>query len=173
MPDRADNNNRVVAYLTKSRFLNRGIVNDLIQQSLIFQEKDKNNVIFICLDENGVPKYACRRSSLSDVQFRSECSGSDKKYCFNFSGKNKEKLYIFEAPIGAISHATIANIVYKSNSSWKEHSRIALGGTSDVALEQYLKTHPDVKELHLCLDNDKAGKKPQKRFPKSMQNKAI
>lgn len=164
MPGRAENNKRVIAYLTKSRFLNSSIVKELIGRGLIFQEKDKNNVIFVGLDENGIPKYACRRSSLSNVQFRGECSGSDKKYGFNFSGKDKEKLYIFEAPIDAISHATIANIVYKSNSAWKEHSRIALGGTSDVALEQYLKTHSEVKELHLCLDNDDAGRSASQKI---------
>lgn len=35
---------------------------------------------------------------------------------------------------------------------------MCLAGTSDVALEQYLKTHPEIKELHFYLDNDAAGR---------------
>ncbi len=30
-------------------------------------------------------------------------------------------------------------------------------GCIRLALDQYLKTHPDTKNIHFCLDNDKAG----------------
>jgi len=33
-----------------------------------------------------------------------------------------------------------------------------LSGTSDVALSFFLKQHPEVKEIVLCLDNYKAGR---------------
>ena len=68
------------------------------------------------------------------------------------------KLYVFEAPIDLLSHATMANHITKNPDAWKAHSRISLAGTSDVALEHYLKSHPEVKEIHFVLDNDKAGR---------------
>ena len=40
---------------------------------------------------------------------------------------------------------------------WKKDGRICLWGCIGLALDQYLKTHPDTKNIHFCLDNDKAG----------------
>lgn len=73
-------------------------------------------------------------------------------------GTSKGKLYVFEAPIDLLSHATMANHITRNSEAWKMHSRICLAGTSDVALEHYLKSHPEVKEIHFVLDNNEAGR---------------
>lgn len=104
------------------------------------------------------------RGTNNQVQYRGDCSGSDKHFSFSMEGTSKGKLYVFEAPIDLLSHATMANYVTKNSEAWKMHSRICLAGTSDVALEHYLKSHPEVKEIHFVLDNDEAGREAAAKY---------
>jgi len=69
-----------------------------------------------------------------------------------------EKLYIFEAPIDALAHAALENIIAGNKDAWLNDNRISLGGTSCIALDKYLELNPAAKELVLCLDNDSAGR---------------
>lgn len=66
----------------------------------------------------------------------------------------------------SLSHATMANKITKKPEAWQAHSRISLAGTSDVALEHYLKSHTEVKEIHFVLDNDKAGQEAAEKYCK-------
>lgn len=62
-----------------------------------------------------------------------------------------------------MSHCTLTDKQYGVG-TYKEQTRLALCGTSDVALEDFLKRHPEVKVLHFRLDNDEAGKKAVKDY---------
>lgn len=64
---------------------------------------------------------------------------------------------MFESPIDLLSHATLANIYLKNPDAYKNHNRLSLCGTADVALEEYLKKNPCIREIVFCLDNDTAG----------------
>lgn len=113
-----------------------------------------NNCVFCGYNEKGEMKYAAMRSVRQNSSFRQDAVGSDKQYGFTMEGTSNE-LYVFEAPIDAMSHATLFKL---EGIDWKRDSRISMGGLSDLALEQYLKTHTDIKKIHFCLDNDEAGK---------------
>ena len=148
---------RAFAYLTQTRCIDSKIVSALIADNRIYQDKD-NNVVFVGYDEQNDIRYASVRGTLTDVQYRRDCSGSDKRYCFSMPGKLADKIYVFESPIDAMSHATLINKIVGRDYAWKVHTRITLGGTSDVALKHYLSMHPGVKEINVCLDNDFAGR---------------
>ena len=148
---------RAFAYLTQTRCIDSKIVAALIADNRIYQDKD-NNVVFVGYDEQNDVKYASVRGTLTDVQYRRDCTGSDKRYCFSMPGKLNDKIYVFESPIDAMSHATLINKIVERDDAWKVHTRITLGGTSDVALKHYLSMHPEVKEINVCLDNDFAGR---------------
>lgn len=147
---------RLFAYLTKTRRIDACIVNQLCADKKIYQDVN-GNIVFVGKDEKQSPRFACIRGTNTDKPFKVDCDGSDKRYAFSMEGINKFKLYIFEAPIDLMSHATLANNYVANSDAWKIHSRICLAGTSDVALEYYLKSHPEIKELHFCLDNDDPG----------------
>lgn len=147
---------RVFAYLTKTRGIDTAIVTDLMKQKMLYQDK-QGNVVFLGMDDAGTYKYAAFRSTLQDKKYRGECSGSDKRYGFRMNGECPTKLYVFEAPIDAMSHASLVNKITGKPDAWKAHTRISLGGTSDVALMQYLSDHPECSDITLCLDNDQAG----------------
>lgn len=159
LPKRAENKySRVCAYLIKTRCIAAEVVQAFMRSHQLYQDEN-GNCVFVGFDESKDPKFACVRGTLSDKQYRGDCKGSDKRYAFAMDGSNKQKLYIFESPIDLMSHCTMVNQHFKSSDAFMAHSRLSLSGTSDVALEHYLMTHPDVRELNFRLDNDAAGHK--------------
>lgn len=158
LPKRFDGKySRVFAYLNKSRGIDAHIINELMKNDMIYQD-ESNNVVFIGFDEKKKAKFGCVRGTTTDKQYRRDCCGSDKRYCFFMPGTLKSKVFVFESPIDAMSHATLTNKIINKESAWKVYNRLALGGTADAALEQYINTYPDIKEINLCLDNDDAGR---------------
>lgn len=160
LPQKATEFKRAFAYLQKSRGIDANIISELMHEERIFQDV-KNNVVFVGLNEDKKPAFACVRGTISNSDkpaFKGDCKNSDKNYGFALEGRKKSKVFVFEAPIDLLSHATLANLATGNKEAWKLHQRVALSGKSDLALENYLKNHPDVKEIAVCLDNDFDGK---------------
>lgn len=141
---------RLFAYLLKARALDKDIVIDLVNKKKIYESSPHHNVVFVGYDENGQPKQAYQRGTVTGITFKGEVSGSNKNYCFTMEGKG-ENLTVYEAAIDAISHATILK---HFGMSWKKEHRLALGCLSDNPLKNYLKRHPEIKNITFALDND-------------------
>lgn len=152
-PSRTPRYRRLFAYLTRTRCIDREIVQRLVDERRIYEDTN-GNVVFCGFDENGKVRYMTLRGTCSDKQFRMDVSGSDKRYGFRFGDDTNHTVFVFEAAIDAVSHATIA---LRDGGRWWEQSRLALGGTSDIALDEYLRTHPQTKKIVICTDNDDAG----------------
>jgi hypothetical protein len=129
-----------------------------VKKELIYQDI-KGNVVFVGYDSEKVPRYAFKRGTFSQINYKREAFGSDKRFAFNVIGKELQKLYVFEAPIDLISHMTISNIMKRDKAACYQHSRIALGGVSDNALEHFLSENGKVEELIFCFDSDETGEK--------------
>lgn len=109
--------------------------------------------VFVGKDDNGKPKFACMRGI--DVNLRKDAYGSDKEYsfCYPPQRSGSRQLAVFEAPIDALSHATLQEI-----EGWKwDGYRLSLGGTSYVALIAFLQRHPEICRVTLHMDSDLAG----------------
>ena len=158
IPERTDGKyNRVYAYLAQTRGISPEVISDFMKSKMIYQDI-KGNCVFVGYDDSGTAKYASVRGTLTGKQFRGDCKNSDKRYSFNQIGDDKTNLYVFEAPIDLMSHCTLTDIKLGAVGSYKKYSRLALSGSSDVALEHFLKKHEEVKVLHFRLDNDEAGR---------------
>jgi len=156
LPKKAEGRySRVFAYLTQGRGIDKDIVTKCMKDKVIYQDKN-NNVVFVGLDENNVAKFGCVRGTLSEVQYRGDCKGSDKTYSFNIKGTSPERLYVYESPIDLLSYITMSKLNSTSD-VWKNHNYISLSGTTDVALESYLERNKNVTSIIFCLDNDEAG----------------
>lgn len=73
--------------------------------------------------------------------------GSDKEFSFCYPPQNpgSRHVAVFEAPIDALSHATLQEL-----EGWKWNGyRLSLGGTSHVALTAFLERHPEIKRVTL------------------------
>lgn len=140
---------RLIDYLCNRRGIGSGIVTAMLDEGRIYEDR-RGNVVFVGFDEQTRPRFASLRGTGSQP-FRMDCAGSDKRYGFCMGDAPSETLYIFESPIDAMSHATLAG-------EWQQGNRLSLAGTSDTALPKYLEAHPGAKELALCLDNDPPGR---------------
>lgn len=153
LPEKNENYRRLFAYLIKTRCIDKNIVTDLVKEKLIYETKGTHNVVFLGKDRDGNVKHAAMRGTLTNKSFKGDCEGSDKSYCFNLKGKN-DTLYVFESAIDLLSHATLAKMRKKN---YKTDHRISAGCVSGLSVVQYLKDNPGIRNITLCLDNDKAG----------------
>ncbi len=157
LPEKRGLTLRLHGYLCIERGVDAGIVDELIQKGQLYEDV-RGNVVFVGHDESGAARFASLRGTYGDCAFRVDCAGSDKRYGFNMAASApSERLYIFESPIDAMSHASLENAATGDTGAWKRHSRLSLAGTSDAAIPFFLNQHIEVRELVFCLDNDAPG----------------
>jgi len=153
LPEKNDTFKHIIAYLIQSRGIDKDIVYDLINKEKLFENKQKS-CVFVGYDDNQEPKYASVRSTnTTGKTYRGDIKNSDKTFPFCYEG-NTNTLCVFEAPIDLMSYLTLLKYHQVNDFS---HHMISFGGVADKALDYYLKQHPEIKSIMLCLDNDKAG----------------
>lgn len=158
LPEPNSDMRRVFAYLTKQRFIDPQIISHFAHEHKIYEESKYHNVVFVGTDENGVPRQASVRSTLSfGKTFRITVASSDTKYSFSHFG-NDEKLFVFEAPIDMLSFITL----YQKD--WQQHSYIAMNGVYESAVLKALENHADLRSVYLCTDNDEGGLEAAERL---------
>ena len=151
LPQANTNMHRVYAYLIKQRFIAPEVITHFAKQHTLYEDKEHHNAVFVGVDENGVPRQAHKRSTNSyGNSFRITCEGSDTRYSFAHFGESK-RLYVFEAPIDMMSFLTL----YPKD--WQKHSCIAMNGVYENAVLTALKSHSNLSEIVLCVDNDEGG----------------
>lgn len=160
LPPKDKDFNRTIAYLTNTRGIDSEIVYAMINQGKVYQAvTQKNgytfhNCAFVGYDGEGKPQYCALRAPSSDRKFRQDVENSDKTYGFCMEGRSN-RVYEFEAPIDAMSHATLCKLY---GIDWREDHRVAEGCLSDKALSRYLNCHPEIREIVFCYDNDVDGR---------------
>ena len=170
LPDPAENNNAVFAYL-KSRGIDARIIKRCIDQGLIYQtnmfyvRKEDGSyekkfcppqVVFVGMDKDGTAKYACTRACRGNDKH--DAYGSDKAYAFSVPQTGSKSVWVFESAVDLLSHMTLCGY---SRNDYSTH-RISLGGISPVALQQFLTDHPEVRYVNLALDADEQGREATK-----------
>lgn len=142
---------RLYAYLLKKRLIDREVLTAFVRAGLVYEDAQYHNAVFVGKDERGVVRHAHKRST-SDLgkTFRINVEGSDPRYSFHWSGTS-DRLYVFEAPIDLLSFLTL----YPKD--WQAHSYAALCGVGEQAMLWMLDQDPQIQQVLLCLDHDKAG----------------
>lgn len=156
LPQKADNFKRVYWYLCTARGIEPEIVSRLMNEKKVYQQADRGNCVFVGYNEKGTAKYCSKRGTSLDKPYKGDMDNSDKSYPFSMEGKS-DRLYVLEAPIDVMSHATLCKM---HGIDYTQDHRISLGCLSDAALERYLKLHPEIKQIVFALDNDIDGKAP-------------
>lgn len=166
LPKKSNNTNKVFDYLTKNRGIDSDIILELLKNGDIYQTEDYGSVVFVSKDKENHIKYACIRSTYENSSFKQDVENSNKNYGFKTIGKS-DKVFVFEAPIDLLSHATISKMQGKD---WQEDNRISLGCVSDNALEKFLEENTHIKEVVLFLDNDETGLKNAEKITQKYGN---
>ena len=148
---------RVFAYLIKHRGIARDVVAHFAKAGLLYEDAEYHNAVFVGYDENGIARHAHKRGTGSESTYKSNAESCDPRYSFHWAGTDNT-LYLFEAPIDMLSFISL----HKDN--WRSHSYAACCGVSDQVLFQMMKTNPNIDTVYLCLDNDEAGQKANKRI---------
>lgn len=167
LPEKHTDMRRVFAYLTQTRGIDSTVISAFAHEGLIYEDAKYHNAVFLGLDENGTARHAHVRSTNSyGKSFRQNVGGSDARYSFHRIGSNGS-LRVFEAPIDLLSHISL----YPDN--WQENSYVACCGTSIRAVLKTMEMMPEVKTVHLCLDNDAAGLEAAKRMAAQLKEQGL
>lgn len=159
LPPKNNSIQRTRQYLTHERCLDPQIVDGLIEQGKIYEALTKGkgtvykNCAFVSFDKDGKPRY-CSLRGLGGSHFRQDVVNSDKSYGFVMEG-NSSRVFAFESPIDAISHATLMKL---NGMDFSKDYRISEGCLSDKALTRFLADNPQITEIVFCFDNDVDGK---------------
>jgi len=153
LPRRHVDNKRVIAYL-QSRGIDRDTILDCIDRGDLYESSVHHNCVFLGKDETGTVRYATIRSTVG--RFMMEVEGSDKRFGFAIppSDEISDTIACFESAIDALSHQSL---IRKGFSPTFDGWRISTGGSSTLALDRFLKIHPQVTRCFICTDNDPAG----------------
>ena len=171
LPPANKDNKRIIGYLCGHRKIDNEIVNDLIERNKLYETAKYHNACFVCHDENGIPKHAYMRGTISEAKhsFKSDVKNSDKSYGIAYGGNNNaSRVFCFENHIDALSHATLYKLL---GHDYRDAHRITLHGTSFKALERFLEDNPQVDEIVSCLDNDETGKRRTEKMCKEFSEK--
>ena len=156
LPEKNENNEMIVKYLTESRELEKNLVMEWIARGDIYEEKKHHNVVFVGRDADGIPRYAhCRGTG--ETKYRGDVAESDKSYGFCHRGTDNQ-LFVFEAAIDLLS------FIQLFPKDWKKRSYLSLGGISSAALMAFLSERPQITSVFLCLDNDHAGNEASEKL---------
>ena len=165
LPEASLNMRRVFAYLIKQRHIEKDVISHFARAELLYEDAKHHNCVFVGTDEQGVPRHAHLRSTVSfGSAFRINVEGSDPRHSFHHIGRTG-CLLAFEAPIDMMSYLTMRPHL------WQEHSYVACCGTSILPVQKMLERMPHVDTVFLCLDNDKAGNEASERIAAQLKER--
>ena len=157
LPNPAPNNDRVTRYLL-GRGVSLSAIRYCIERKILYESAEYHNCVFLGKDSQGVPKYAALRGIYDyGKPFKREAPGSQKQYGFCIPPMQPgTTVAVFEAAIDAMAEMTLCGDV-------ADKYRLSLGGVSSsgkepLALQKFLRQHPEITTIELRLDNDAKGR---------------
>lgn len=165
LPEKHENNNRVIAYLI-GRGIHSTLIDYCIHTGRLYESRDYHNAVFVGLNRQGIPRYGMLRGTWGK-RFAGDVNGSDKHYSFSIPARNEQRdLHLFESAIELLSYATLKLL---SDGEWQQENYLSLAGiyrpkknikesTPPAALVQYLKDFPYINSIILHLNNDAPGR---------------
>lgn len=149
---RAKTNLDAYNYLVRDRGLDEELVDELMRQGRIYQSDKYKNVVFVGTDFDGVVASNFARSCDPTQQVqRFDVRGSQKEYRFRMENPDCPRCNVFESEIDLLSYLSMRP------ADQRTENYIALGGVSPRALLAFLQHRPDVSQINLCTDGDRAG----------------
>ena len=165
LPKRASDNEQVIKYLV-GRGIDKDIIQECIDNDLIYQQYQNNNVVFVGYDKFKTPRYAGVRATNSS-RYMQDAYGSHKAFSFKLDSLDKnDSVHLFESAIDLLSYATLMKL---DNKEWYNENLLSLAGVYQpakkideskipLALNYYLNQNQNIKKIILHFDNDSAGR---------------
>lgn len=161
LPERANNNDKAIAYLS-SRGISKTVINYCIENGMLYQSKGTNNVVLVGFDKNNKARYASLRGT-SKNRFVGDVGGSDKSFSFRLTNGESDIVHVFEGAVDLLSYATFLE---QQGFDFRSQNLVSLSGVYNgdmtklpISLKSFLETHKGIKTISLHLDRDNAGRK--------------
>jgi len=130
LPYRSSDNSAAYAYLTKTRGIDPDIVSRMMRRGTLYQgryydkaaAKYETVCAFVGLSDEGKPGYCAMRGVAPDSKIKRDKSGADKRFAFYMEGECT-RLFVLEAPIEALAHATLTKLIGKD---WTQDHRLQI-----------------------------------------------
>lgn len=156
------NMQRAIAYLNKSRLIDYDVIKDLIKNKLLFQSKDKGNIVFPIKDEKGEIVGAEFNGTLTNLRYKGIAAGTKYGYGFNLRTCeifNIRNYMFFESAIDMLSYINIQHIKGSLN-NYSNTLFTSMGGLKINIIKNTLEAFKSNFEpnIYLCVDNDTAAK---------------
>ena len=165
LPPAHTDQHRVFAYLQK-RGIDPQVIRDFIRAGLLYEDALHHNCVFVGKEVGGKPRFASKRGTydLDGPGFKGDVAGSDKSVAFPLPcDPALDWVTVFEAPIDLMSFCTM----YRAVTS----NAVALCGLYQGGLDTYLKNHPHLKRIILCLDADGPGQEATRKLKAEYEQK--
>lgn len=166
LPERADTIRNAYAYLSKTRYINRDIIDYFIYNGNLYQDKH-DNCVFVSYDRQGNAKFCNKRGTNTSTKkrFLQDVPGSDYEHCF-FMNNGSDTLIVTESVIDSMS---VMSIIQDYGISINSYDYVALSGTGKwEAVLNILRENPNIKNTLLACDNDKWGLSAMKNIRNSI-----
>lgn len=149
LPKRADNNNRVITYLSRVRGIDEDVIRLFIKEGKLYQDT-RGNCVFLSFSD-GKPAHAFLRTTDISSSFRRDVG---EKIGWGIGRTNHTTLYVFESPIDIMSYLSLKK---QRGERYSNAAYISLGGVAPKVLYRCLDKNPQINNVVICTDNDKAG----------------
>ncbi|WRS29020.1 DUF3991 and TOPRIM domain-containing protein (plasmid) [Oscillospiraceae bacterium MB08-C2-2] len=147
---------RAIAYLTKTRGIDRAIVLNMIERRQLYED-DRHNCVFIGFDQEDKTAFGCMRgtSTYRKKPFRRDLENSQKEIGF-YVDNGASRLVVCEAPIDSMSFMTL---LARNKVNWKKFDYLAISGMCLETLPYHMARLPQdrLSHVYLATDNDKRG----------------
>ena len=147
MSERADNMKNVFAYLCQTRKIDSKIVEGLVRDGLLYQDK-RGNAVFIHKNEDGEIVGAELQGTNTNYRFKGVAEGTSDSL-FSVKIGQPTKAYIFESAIDLLSFKQLANQQKIQNSVL-----VSMAGLNSNSLKSLA---DNGIKLYSCVDNDDKG----------------
>jgi hypothetical protein len=166
LPLHSKNNDKVLAYLIKTRHIDKEIVAYFIKNNYLYQDV-YGNCVFIGYNDENKAAYAALRGTFTfgNAKFKGEVDASKKEHSFAFTPNKKSNiLRVHESAIEVLSHMTLDKM---NGLDWRAVHYKSCGGLAHAPIYSYLNKHPEIQVMELCVNDDIAGNNRVEKF-KSM-----
>lgn len=133
-----------------------------------YEDAQHHNCVFVGYDETGKAVFANQRGTYDQggSSFKGDVPGSDKSIGFRLPyDPDSNTVFVFEAPIDLMSYCTLHRDL--------RGNAVALCCLHDAALATYLREHPRLRHIELCLDNDRWGQAAAKQMQETCSAKGF
>ena len=152
LPEQASNMRRVYAYLLNTRYLNQDVVQEFVDNKMIYQDT-YGNCVFVSYDKDDTPVFACKRGTHSEKRFVADVKNSDYSKGF-YIDNNASKTIVTESVIDAMS---VMGIIQAKGEDYHSYNYLPLAGAAKLdCLMHQLRKHP-VSDVYMALDRDEGG----------------